>query len=412
MAATSVSSSRLDDLQGLPRVLGVHPARGPARGTLLFVVGGIHGNEPAGVRAIRTVFAEIERRGLAVAGRVVGLVGNARALAQGNRYLATDLNRLWTEERLTALRASNESVRDPETLELCAMLEVFDEHLQGDWERVILLDLHSTSAGGAPFTIISDTLQNRPLAFGLPVPVLLGLEERIEGTLLSWFADQGHVALCLEGGQNELPSTLDHHVAAVWLTLVLAGCLRATDVPELEEQRARLRNSAGNLPAVVELRYRYGIPEGAQFEMKPGFENFQPVRRGEVLARVDTGSGEREVQSPLAGRVLMPRYQSLGDDGFFLGREVRPFWLRLSGWLRRARLSWTLRLLPGVRRDRARRGELVVNRGIARWFTVEILHLFGYRWRSREGRLVRFVRRRDEFGAAGKKPARPSVHGA
>jgi len=395
MAATLLSSRALDDLQGLPRVLGVLPARGPVRGTLLFVVGGVHGNEPAGVRAIRTVFGAIESRGLEVQGRLVGLVGNARALAQGKRFLCTDLNRLWTEERLLSLRASGEPVRDPETLEQCALLEAIDEHLAGDWEHVILLDLHSTSAGGAPFTIISDTLQNRPLAFALPVPVLLGLEERIQGTLLSLFADRGHVAMCLEGGQNDLPSTVDHHVAALWLTLVGAGLLRAVDVRELEEHRARLKNSASNLPPVVELRYRYGIPDGAHFEMRPGFENFQPVRRGEVLARIDAGSGEREVQSPLSGRVLMPRYQTLGDDGFFLGREVRPFWLRLSGWLRRARLAWTLLLLPGVRRDRARRGELVVNRSIARWFTVEILHLFGYRWRSREGRLVRFVRRRD-----------------
>jgi hypothetical protein len=36
-----------------------------------------------------------------------------------------------------------------------------------------------------------------------------------------------------------------------------------------------------------------------------------------------------------------------------------------------------------------------VDRRVARWFTVEILHLFGYRWRTREGRTVRFVRRRD-----------------
>lgn len=395
MAAPDVSSKELEDLQGLPRVLGVHPARGAARGTLLFVVGGIHGNEPAGVRAIRTVLSALERRGLPVQGRVVGLVGNARALAQGQRFLSTDLNRLWTEERLQALRGASDPARDPETLEQCALLAAFDEHMAGDWERVILLDLHSTSAGGAPFTIISDTLQNRPLAFALPVPVLLGLEERIQGTLLSWFADRGHVALCLEGGQSELPSTVDHHVAALWLTLVETGLLRPADVSELDEQRARLKNSASNLPTVVELRYRYGIPDGVHFEMKPGFENFQPVRRGEVLARIDAGSGEREVQSPLAGRVLMPRYQALGDDGFFLGREVRPFWLRLSGWLRRAHLAWTLCLLPGVRRDQLRHGELVVNRSIARWFTVEILHLFGYRWRSREGRLVRFVRRRD-----------------
>lgn len=386
-----------DDLQGLPRVLGVQPGQGPRRGTLLFLVGGVHGNEPAGVRAIRTVLGEIESRRIPVAGRVVGLVGNARALGLGQRFLATDLNRLWTEARLQALRNSSEPVREPEALEQCALLEAFDEHIPGEWERVVLLDLHSTSAGGAPFTIISDSLQNRPFAFALPVPVLLGLEERIEGTLLSWFAELGHVALCLEGGQNELSSTVANHVAAVWLMLVKAGLVRAEDVPDLALQRARLADSARRLPAVVELRYRYAIPEGTGFEMKPGFQNFQPVRRGEILARVDPGSGEQDLPSPLAGRVLMPRYQSLGDDGFFLGREVRPIWLRLSWALRRARLDWIVRWMPGVHPDPGRPGELVVDRRIARWFTAEILHLFGFRWRSREGRTVRFVRRRDTW---------------
>jgi hypothetical protein len=136
--------------------------------------------------------------------------------------------------------------------------------------------------------------------------------------------------------------------------------------------------------------------------MKPGFQNFQPVRRGEELAHVDPGTGVRAVQCPFDGRLLMPRYQSLGDDGFFLGREVRPFWLWLSGWLRRAQLAPLVRWLPGVRRDRSRPDELVVDRRIARWFTVEILHLFGYRWRAREGRDVRFVRRAD----AGRNPGR------
>jgi succinylglutamate desuccinylase len=383
------------ELDGLARVLGVYPPAAVRGGTLVFVLGGVHGNEPAGVCAIQALFAELRRGSPAFHGRVVGLVGNARALAQGRRYLAQDLNRLWTEERVRSLRESSTPVRDTESLEQLALLEAFDEHLAQGFKRVVLLDLHSTSAGGAPFTIVSDTLQNRPYAFALPVPVLLGLEERIEGTLLSWFADLGHVALCLEGGQNELPSTVEHHLAALWLTLVAAGCLAADAVPDLAAHRARLATSAGHLPPVVELRYRYGLEPGVRFVMRPGYQNFQPVRRGEELAQIDVGSGPRPVESPFAARLLMPRYQALGDDGFFLGREVRPFWLTLSGMLRRARLAGLVRWLPGVRRDPARPAELVVDRRVARWFTVEILHLFGFRWRAREGRVVRFVRRRD-----------------
>jgi succinylglutamate desuccinylase len=395
MVARGLTPAVVPEFATLPRVLGVYPP-GPVRGgTLVFAVGGLHGNEPAGVRAIQGVLGELARARPAFQGRIVGLVGNARALAEGRRYLAQDLNRLWTDARLARLAADSGPLADPEAREQAALLAAIDEHRAQGFERVVLLDLHSTSAGGAPFTIVSDTLQNRPFAFALPIPVLLGLEERIEGTLLAWFADQGHVALCLEGGQNELPSTVEHHVAALWLTLVAAGCLAEGDAPELARHRARLATSAGGLPRVVELRYRYGIAPGARFVMRPGFQNFQPVRRGEELAEVDAGLGPRPVASPLSSRLLMPRYQELGDDGFFLGREVRPLWLRLSGVLRRAGLAECVRWLPGVRADPARSGELVVDRRIARWFTVELLHLFGYRWRAREGREVRFVRRRD-----------------
>lgn len=388
-----MSAGAAGDLAGLPRELGAWPREPRSRETLLVLMGGLHGNEPAGVRAIRHVLAELERLGLELRGRVVGLVGNRAALAAGKRYLETDLNRLWSPEAVALARGPGEARNErAEQRELLATLE---RHLAQGYRSVVLLDLHSTSAGGAPFTLHSDTLRNRPIAFALPVPVLLGLEERVEGTLLSWFTDQGHAAVCLEGGQNDVPTTVDHHVAAIWLTLVSAGLLEAAAVPELERQRERLANAARNLPAVVELRYRYGIAPGATFEMLPGFQNFQPVRRGEPLARVDEGEGVSEVASPLSGRMLMPRYQALGDDGFFLGREVRPVWLKLSGVLRRAHLDWIVRTLPGVAAVHERPGELSVDRRIARWFTVEILHLFGYRWRAREGRRVRFVRRRD-----------------
>ena len=391
--AAGVSTEAAGDLRGLPRELGVWPREPGPRDTLLVLVGGLHGNEPAGVRAIRTVLAELERRAVPLRGRVVGLVGNRAALAAGRRYLETDLNRLWSPEAVE--RARRPGPAPAEVGEQRELLAAIERHLADGYREVVLLDLHSTSAGGAPFTLHSDTLRNRPIAFALPVPVLLGLEERVEGTLLSWFTDQGHAAVCLEGGQNDVPTTADHHVAAIWLTLASAGLLGDELAPELARHRERLARSTCNLPAVVELRYRYGIAPGATFEMLPGFENFQPVRRGELLARVDAGEGVSPISSPLSGRMLMPRYQALGDDGFFLGREVRPVWLKLSGLLRRAHLDWVVRSLPGVETVRERPGELSVDRRVARWFTVEILHLFGYRWRAREGRRVRFVRRRD-----------------
>ena len=53
--------------------------------------------------------------------------------------------------------------------------------------------------------------------------------------------------------------------------------------------------------------------------MEPGFANIQPVARGQLLARDRRG----EIRAPEDCLVVMPLYQGLGDDGFFLGRDLR-----------------------------------------------------------------------------------------
>jgi succinylglutamate desuccinylase len=119
--------------------------------------------------------------------------------------------------------------------------------------------------------------------------------------------------------------------------------------------------------------------------MNPGYVNLQPIAESEVLARDRTG----DVRAPEGGRVLMPLYQEQGDDGFFVVREFAPFWLRVSEVLRRIRADRIVHWLPGVRRDPRRTGVLRVDRGVARWYALEILHLLGFRkQRERDGELV------------------------
>ena len=375
------------------RILGTYGGKHP--GPLIFVVGGIHGNEPAGVKAARQVLEVLRREECEMKGRVVALAGNMRALRDGCRYVNEDLNRIWVHDQLERLRSRSSSDLDAEEREQRELLSVIEPEIaKGNWDRVILLDLHSTSADGAPFSIMADTLQNRPIAFALPIPVILGLEERVEGTLLSYFSDRGYISVCVEGGQNDSPSTIEHHVAAIWVTLVAAKALDAAEAPWVDEERRRLEETAWGLPQVVEVRYRFPVPRGARFAMVPGFSNFDIIKEGDGLAHVGPGLGE-EVQSPADGLLLMPRYQGQGEDGFFLGNEVRRVWLRVSAVLRKLRLHWILPLLPGVRRDRDRDGVLRANPKVARWAVVELFHLFGFRWSRNEEKDLIFVRRRD-----------------
>jgi hypothetical protein len=93
----------------------------------------------------------------------------------------------------------------------------------------------------------------------------------------------------------------------------------------------------------------------------------------------------------------MPLYQTLGDDGFFLTRDVRPFWLWLSALLRRLRFDRLAPLLPGVRRHPQLEDHYLVDPKIARFFTVEIFHLLGYRRERPTAGLMMFSRRRPGF---------------
>ena len=72
-------------------------------GPTLLVTGGVHGNEPAGVHALRRVLAALGDVGPRSCGRFVALAGNLPALAAGRRFLSRDLNRGWGAASIAAL---------------------------------------------------------------------------------------------------------------------------------------------------------------------------------------------------------------------------------------------------------------------------------------------------------------------
>ena len=382
---------------GTERVTGVCDQGRP--GPLLIALGGVHGNEPAGVVAARRVLADLARMRTTLRGRFVAIAGNLGALERGVRYLDADLNRIWTRE---ALRPSPGGAArfGAETAEQLALASELERELelagaraagQGAQAEVVLLDLHSTSGDGPPFSVIGDTLRNRHIAFALCAPVILGLEENLEGTLLSYFADRGHAAIGYEGGQNERESTVEHHESAIWLALVAAGLVAEPEVPDLARHRGRLRSAAAGLPPVVELVHRHALAPGEDFRMEPGFVNFQSVTGGQLLAHHE--------RSPVRARqdaiLLLPRYQGQGLDGFFLARSVRPVWLAVSRALRKLRLERALGHLPGVQLVDDDGQRLVVNTRVARFLALQIFHLLGYRrLRKTPGSFV-FERRRE-----------------
>ncbi|NOT53631.1 MAG: aspartoacylase [Deltaproteobacteria bacterium] len=372
----------------LPRVLGTYGGR--SEGPLVLCLGGIHGNEPAGVVAAQRVLAVLGSQQPPFRGELLALVGNRAALLRRCRYLEQDLNRVWFADRIAALQqGTGDTPLGPEDTEQRELLQEIEAALARRRGPVIFLDLHTTSAAGTPFTVIADTLLNRRLALSLPAPVILGLEEHLEGTTLNYMNDRGYMAVGFEGGQNESPAAVDHHELAIWMMLVTTGCLQREAIPRLEELRQRVSEQTKGVPPILDIRYRHAVQAEDQFVMEPGFTNFQPVARGQLLARDRRG----DIRAAENGYVLMPLYQSQGTDGFFLVREVKPFWLTVSAWLRRLRLETLLPWLPGIRRHPERTDTLIVDRRVARWFVIELFHLLGYRRQRAEGEKLMVSRR-------------------
>ncbi len=383
-----------------PRILG--RIRGARPGPTIIALGGIHGNEPAGVHAARRVVSRLERARPPLRGDFIALSGNRRALEIGTRFVDRDLNRNWTDVRLRALPADPGAVtschEDAEQRDLFDRLTTLSREAGAG--EVYFLDLHTSSAEGAPFTTIGDTLRHRSFALEFPLPVVLGLEEQINDSLLEYMNALGHVTLGVEAGRHDHPGSVDRHEAVLWLALRAAGLLDPEHIPDLEAHRRLLAESVRGLPRIVEVLHRHVVSPDDRFRMEPGFGNFSPVERGRLLAADRRG----EIRALRAGLILLPLYQGQGDDGFFLCRAVRPLWLRISALLRRLRLGSLLHLLPGVARHPDRPQTLVVDTRIARFYPMEFFHLLGYRKLRREGTRLVVSRRLHDTGPPRRRP--------
>lgn len=293
---------------------------GRVGGPLLLCVGGLHGNEPAGVRALEELVARAESRRHVMSGDFVAVAGNLQALNAGRRFLSYDLNRAWTPSRIDAARGRVSSGaggcrEDREVVRIQAVLEEVAARRRGP---VHVLDLHSTSGAGGPFSTAADTPRHRHFVMSIPVPTIRQLNQHLEGTLICHLDRLGYTTAVFESGQHEEPEAEVRAASAVWLAIRAAGLLADPDVPEASRGYRALERESRRLPRILEMKYRHPIADGDGYATRSGFRNFQPVRAGDVIG--DDRHGE--VVSPKSGRILMPLYQELGEDGFFVVRDI------------------------------------------------------------------------------------------
>jgi succinylglutamate desuccinylase len=301
-----------------PRLIG--ELRGAAPGPTLIVIGGVHGNEPAGIVAARAALGALVRDGMC--GEVIALIGNLRASAVGRRCLTEDLNRMWTAERLAEARAASAGDEPPggdaviELRELAELAAAIEQGIARARGPVFLLDLHTTSAAGFPFAVVGHTAEHHRFAQAFPLPGIVGLQEALPGVLSGYFGHRGCVTLAIEGGQHTTRAAADNLAAVIAIALEATGII--DEAPGAAAARAYLAGVRGALPHRIEVVIRHAVRPEHGFRMEPGFANLERVAAGTLLARDASG----EIRAPFDGVVLLPLYQPEGDDGFFFGRAL------------------------------------------------------------------------------------------
>lgn len=369
-----VYSKALDRSLKVERIIG--HIGGIKPGPTLIFLGGMHGNEPSGVFALHKVIEEISEKNLDISGNVYALSGNLKALENGERFSSKDLNRMWTRENIESLIAGNLKVDNDDKNELLELHELIEDILSKESGPFYFMDLHTTSSETMPFVLVNDTLVNRKFTERYPVPMILGIEEYLDGPLLSYINELGYVAFGYEAGQHDDLASIENHIAFIYLTLKFAGCLSEDDI-DYYHYYEQLAKTSVDSQFVYEISYAFRIKEEDFFSMKPGFVNFQHVKKGQEMATRNNDP----VIATYSGRIFMPRYQNDGEDGFFEIRKVSRLALRLSAFMRKVYIENMLVLLPGVKWESQMHDALIVNRKIARFFTKQFFHLLGYRSR-------------------------------
>lgn len=298
------------------RILGT--IEGDPGGPTVVVVTGMHGNEYAGVEAAQNIFDMLEGIRPVIRGRLIILRANLPALRQNVRYLDEDMNRLWFPAIVDQVRNTPEDqIESSERRQMKQLLAILDNIDRGTDGPIVLADIHTFSAEGNMFSITSSDPRQRKLLANLHVPMVFGIEKSLRGTALAYYQKQGFISFGLEGGQHENELTEYNITASLLLLLHAVGCIEKQYVEKIKEFEKHLKDHTRHLPVETELVYQHIIEPGDEFSMRPGFSNFQPIKKGEWLANDRDG----KIIAHTDGYVLMPLYQSQGDDGFFIIKE-------------------------------------------------------------------------------------------
>lgn len=239
----------------------------------------IHGNEVGGIEVFIDLLNKIQSEKVILRSNLRFMLGNVEAYCEDKRYLETDMNRSFGLDE----HRTKEELRAHE-------LEKF--LIDTD----VLVDLHQTiGPTSTAFFIFEFEEQTYNLARYLhkKIPIVTYTQSRpFKGkTSTGYIIDKGGMGVTLETGQKGIED--------VQLSLGLQIAIKAI-----------INNFKIDLPSIpLTNTYTFSqiiINPDRDLELIKHFENFDPIVKGELLAK----NSFKEVRSEVNGVILFPKYSA------------------------------------------------------------------------------------------------------
>jgi succinylglutamate desuccinylase len=294
-------------MDNIPRIIGEYTS--DVDGPLLFVTAAVHGNEPSGAKALKRVFEELNKAKPKIKGKLIGVAGNQKALNKNQRFIDEDLNRTWTEDNI-----KNTKKETHEQREMHEIIKVLEQHPESSYSKRYFLDCHTTSSDSLPYISVQDVNDNIEWAQRFPTYIVEGFSDIVYGAIDHYFSRIGMTGFTFEAGQHTNKSSEENHEGMIWLALKEACDLDLTKIATYPECVTKFSEVNAPEQKTFEIIHRHGLKDSDEYKTEPGFENFQEIEKGQLIAK----QNGNEIRSDWDARIFMPLYQSQGNDGFFV----------------------------------------------------------------------------------------------
>lgn len=261
--------------------------KGKNPGPISVILAGVHGNEKCGVNAFNKMLPKLEIGN----GIVYFIYANPQAIKDDVRYIDSNLNRLFRDEKLL----TQEEKRSYEYQRMLFIKKYLDE-------AHALLDIHASNNPKSKAFIICEE-NALPIASQLSIKTITtGFDTLEPGGTDGYMYQNNKIGMCVECGYSKDPSSDKIAEKSILEFLSAQGHTQKIDMKKQEKE-------------VFHMNFLYHT-KTHNFKLNKSFDDFEKIKKGQIIGT----DGDREILSPIDGIILFAHNRdTIGAEAFLCG---------------------------------------------------------------------------------------------